>query len=163
MVFDRHQERFIQFRAPAAVRSCPPLPINASTCFFPLLFAIHAAESRQTNHRHIVARILIGLQQLANLESTRSSNSGSIHCIALVERDNNDTVRRPTSQQPCSRVAPARLRTRRVALTALRSRHPSLRGSGDHVLDVVRVTSDNPRARSAVRRVSQSTWPVAIV
>ena len=86
---------------------------------FPLGFAVQCPQRRQLDHRHIVARELVRLQQLANFELHQVEQLGIIHRIALVQR-NTTMYGTPTwrASSTCSRVCgigPSVAATTRIA------------------------------------------------
>src|SRR5579872_3104831 len=97
-VFDRHQERLIQF----ALRLRHTLVdrihqgINLR---FPLGLAIQSTQRRQTNHRHIVAGKLVRLQQLSNFELNQIQQLGIIHRVTFIQRDDDVRHAHLASQQ----------------------------------------------------------------
>ena len=143
-IFNRHQERLVQFARRlrhALVHRFHQL-VNL---LFPLGFPVQRAQGRQTHHRHIVARELIGLQQLAHFEFDQVQQFRIIHRIALVQRHHD--VRH--AHLPRQQHVLARLRHRTVSRSHHQNRAIHLGRPRDHVLDVVGVARDNRRARSA--------------
>src|SRR5579862_4165248 len=133
-VFNRHQERLVQFarRLRHALVHCFHQRVNL---LFPLLFAVQSAQRRYLNHRHIVARKLVRLQQFTHFEFNQFEQLRIIHRIALVQR--NDQIRHTdlASQQHVF----ARLWHRTISRRDHENAAIHLRRTRDHVLDVVGV------------------------
>jgi hypothetical protein len=51
--------------------------------------SISAAQRRQPDHRHVIARKLVALQQIAHFQFDQVQQLGIVHRIALIERDND--------------------------------------------------------------------------
>jgi hypothetical protein len=136
-VFDRHQERLVQLarRLRHALVHRFHQRVNL---LLPLLFAVQRAQRRQPNHRHIVARKLIALQQFAHFQLNQIEQLGIVHRIALVQRNHNVRHAHLTRQEHVL----ARLRHRTIRRRHHQNRAIHLRRARDHVLDVIRV----PRA-----------------
>ena len=102
---------------------------------FPLLFPVQRAQSRQAHHRHVVARELVRLQQLAHFELNQIQQLGIVDRIALVQRDHDVRHTDLARQQHVL----ARLRHGTVGRRHHQNRAIHLRRARDHVLDVVGV------------------------
>ncbi len=97
-IFNRHQERLVQLAR--RLRNALVHRIHQRVnLLLPLLFAIQRAQGRQPNHRHIVARKLIGLQQLAHFEFNQIQQLGIVDRIALIQRDHDIRHADLTSQE----------------------------------------------------------------
>src|SRR5579883_2341467 len=134
-VFDRHQERLVHItrrqRHVLVDRFHQRIDL-----LLPLLFPVQSAQCRQTNHRQIVARELVALQQLAYFELHQVEQLGIIHGIALVQRHHDVGHTYLARQQHVL----ARLRHRTIRSSYHQNRTVHLRRAGAHVLDVVGVS-----------------------
>src|SRR5580704_4366633 len=134
-IFNRHQERLIQFTR--RLRNALVHRLHQRVHLrFPLRFPVQRTQRRQPHHRHIVARKLVALQQLAHFKLDQIQQLGIVHRVALVERDDNVRHAHLTSQEHML----ARLRHRTIGRRDHQNRAIHLRRARDHVLDVVRVT-----------------------
>ena len=98
--------------------------------------AVQRLERGEANHRKIVARELIRLQQLAHFELDEVEQLGIVNRVNLVERDHEVRHVHLAREQHVL----AGLRHRAVGGRHDQDRAVHLRGAGDHVLDVVGMT-----------------------
>jgi hypothetical protein len=134
-VLDRHQERLVD----VALRHRHVVVDRGHQLEDPRLgvgVAVEGVEGGNPNHRDVVARELVAGQELPNLELDELEQLLVVDHVGLVQRDDD--------------VGDAHLAGEQDVLAGLRhgavgGRHDEdravhLRGTGDHVLDVVRVT-----------------------
>ena len=98
--------------------------------------ALQRLQRRAADHRDVVARELVGLQQLAHLELDQVQQLRVVHHVALVQEHHDRGNAHLARQQDVL----ARLGHRAVRRRHHQDRPVHLRRARDHVLDVVRVT-----------------------
>src|SRR5271170_2147636 len=134
-VFDRHQERLVH----CALRLRNILVYRRHQLVdlgLPLGFAVERAKRRAADDRGIVARVVVLRQQLTNLELYQLDQLLVLNRIALVQEHDDEGNAYLTRQQNVL----FGLGHRAVGRRNHENRAVHLCSSGDHVLDVVRVT-----------------------
>src|SRR5580704_10064175 len=133
-IFDRHQERLLQLTLRLGHTLVHRLHQRVNL-LLPLLFAIQRAQRRKPYYRHIIARELIALQQLAHFELNQIQQLGVVDRVALVQRHYDIRHTYLARQQHVL----AGLRHRTIRRRDHEDRTIHLRRARDHVLDVIRV------------------------
>src|ERR1039458_9635002 len=134
-ILDRHQERLLG--VPDPLRDAVVTGVHElDDLLGPLCVTLERLERGDPDHRDVVARELVGAEQLTYLELDQLQDLLVVHHVGLVQRDHD--------------VRHAALALEQHVLAGLRhgavggGDHEDgavhLRGTGDHVLDVVRVT-----------------------
>src|SRR5437588_753568 len=135
-VLDRHQKRLVhrpRRRRYVAVHRLHQLPYAPRR--LRVLRLLHRPQRRPPDHRNLVPRKLVLLQQLPHLQLHQVQNLRVVHHVHLVhEHHQKRHVHLPRQQH----VLP-RLRHRPVVGRHHQNRPVHLRRPRDHVLDVVRV------------------------
>src|SRR3989442_440416 len=134
-VFDRHGERLVHFphRLWHVLVHRFHQFINR---LFPLRVAIQCLQRRSLDNRDCVARELIALQKFAYFQLNQFQQLRVFHHVALVQEHHD----RRNAHLPRQQNVFARLWHRSVCRRHHQDRAVHLRGSGDHVLDVVRMS-----------------------
>ena len=111
--------------------------ISARIEFSPIsgIAAVHRGQSRALDDRDVVARVVVGRQQLADFHLDQLQQLFVIHLVDLVQVDDHVGDADLAAQQDVL----ARLRHRAVGGVHDQDRAVHLGGTGDHVLDVVGV------------------------
>src|SRR5438552_1649114 len=135
-VLDRHQKRLVhrpRRRRNIAVHRLHQLPDRLRR--LRVLRLLVRLQRRPPDHRHVVPRKVVLLQQLPHLQLHQVQNLRVIHHVHLVhEHHQKRHVHLPRQQHML-----ARLRHRPIVGRHHQNRPVHLRGPRDHVLDVVRV------------------------
>ena len=134
-VLDRHQERLVDVALRGRDRLVDGLH-EAEELLAPLLVALERLERRDAHDRKVVARELVLGEQLADLELDELQDLLVVHHVGLVQGD-DDVGDADLAGQEHVLLG---LRHRAVGGGDHQDRAVHLRGTGDHVLDVVRVT-----------------------
>src|ERR1700744_4350618 len=134
-VLDRHQERLLDLANRLRNRVVDRLH-ELEDGLAPLLVALQRLEGGDADDRDVVTRELVLGEQLTDLELDELEDLLVVHHVALVERDDDVRHADLTREQHVL----AGLRHRAVGGGDHEDRAVHLRGTGDHVLDVVRVT-----------------------
>src|SRR5579863_3310521 len=85
-IFNRHQKRLVQLTRRLRHTLVHRLHQRVHL-LLPLRFAVQRAQSRQPHHRHVIARQLVSLQQLAHFELNQIQQLGIVNRVAFVQRD----------------------------------------------------------------------------
>src|SRR4051812_2155066 len=133
-VLDRHEERLLDVTLGLRDRGVDRVH-QLEELAGPLLVALERLERRDAHDRKVVARELVGAEQLADLELDELQELLVVHHVALVQRD--DDVR--NADLAGQEHVLLGLRHRAVGRRDHQDRAVHLRGTGDHVLDVVSV------------------------
>ena len=134
-ILDRHQERLVQLTHRSRNRR-----ISSSHQLHHLLLRISITlqrlQRRHMHHRSIITRELILAQQLAHLELHQLEQFFVVDHVRLVQRTHDVRNTHLTRQQHML----TRLRHRTIRRRHHQNRTIHLRGTGDHVLDVISMT-----------------------
>ena len=136
-VFDRHEEGLVDFtlrKRNVAVDLGHQLEDGLGARV--LAVAVEGLHRRTANHRDVVAREAVVLEQLANFELDEVEELGVVDEVALVEEDHDRGHADLTGEQDVL----LGLGHGAVGRGDHQDRAVHLRGAGDHVLDVVGVT-----------------------
>ena len=134
-VFDRHQERLVE----VTLRLGDVLVAGIHQLhdlFLPLGVALERLERGDLDDRSVVARELVLVEQLADLELDELEQLFVVDHVGLVERHHDVRHTHLTGEQHVL----TRLRHRAVGRRHHQDRAVDLGRTGDHVLDVVGVT-----------------------
>ncbi|VVT18912.1 transposase [Roseovarius sp. EC-SD190] len=135
-VFDRHQERLVHGACGRRDIAVNRFHQRADRVLADLrLGAVHRMQRRAAHDRNIVAGIVVGGQQLADLHLDQLEQLFVIHLIDLVHVDDHEGDAHLTTKQDVL----ARLRHRAVSRVHNQDRAIHLGGTGDHVLHIVGV------------------------
>ncbi|EGJ75317.1 putative elongation factor Tu [Streptomyces sp. Tu6071] len=134
-VLDRHEERLVDVTLGLGDGLVHGLH-EVENGLAPLGVALERLERRDLDDREVVARELVLGEQLADLELDELQDLLVVHHVGLVEGDNDVGDADLAGQEDVL----LRLRHRTVGRGDHEDRAVHLGGTGDHVLDVVRVT-----------------------
>src|SRR5690606_10145107 len=133
-VLDRHEERLVGVALRLRDRLVDRVH-ELEQLLAPLLVALEGLEGRDADDRELVARVVLGGQQLADLELDELEDLLVVDHVGLVQR--HDDVRH--THLAGEQHVLTRLRHRAVGRGDHQDRAVHLGGTGDHVLDVVGV------------------------
>ena len=134
-VLDRHEERLVDLALGLRDRGVDRVH-QLHERLGPLLVALERPQRRDPDDRQVVARVLLGREQLADLELDQLEQLLVVDHVALVQRHDDVGNADLAGQQHVL----AGLRHRAVGRRDHQDRAVHLGGTGDHVLDVVGVT-----------------------